>query len=118
MIKPIDYKEYLNMDIKQLVNSLEKEERNEDKIYQKLFQSQELSKFLKDKIKESLNNEEYLNNFLNIPKIEEIKIETEYFAIKDFFKELLEDYDKKFKDNDLVELHIKFLNIKKINIPK
>lgn len=69
MIKPIDYKEYLNMDIKQLVNSLEKEERNEDKIYQRLFQSQELIEFLKTRIKEKLDNQEYLNTFLNTPKL-------------------------------------------------
>lgn len=113
MIKPIDYEKYLNMDIKQLVNSLEKEEKNEEKIYQKLFQSQELIEFLKYEIKEKLNDEEYLSIPLNIPKIKDIEIESEYFAIKDFFKKLLEDYDKKFKDNDLVKLHIKYLTIRK-----
>ena len=59
----INFEKYANMDKKQLVNSLVKAEKEEEKIKkemsQKLNDTKELIKFLKSKIKESLSPQKY-----------------------------------------------------------
>lgn len=57
----IDYEKYANMQTRQLVNALINTEKQEQKIKAQIIEKQELIKFLKAKIKESLDKPQFIN---------------------------------------------------------
>lgn len=89
----IDYNKYSNMTQRQILNSLIKAEKQEQKIkkqmQEKLSQKQELIKFLKTKMKESLDKPKYYTlenspaikqirkDFENLPKEQQMELEKE-----------------------------------------
>lgn len=102
----IDYEKYLNMNTRQLLNSLVKEEKKHQKIkaemFQKLNNTEELIKFLKAKIKESLDkpkNEFFTREQTGLNEIAlKIKDEIEAKEQEQLRKEVQEEMNRNYNE--------------------
>lgn len=101
-----DYEKYLNMNTKQLLNSLLKEEKKQQKIkdemFQKLNNTEKLIKFLKAQIKENLDKPK--NEFLARERtgLDEIALKVENnIAVKEqkkLRKEVQEEMNRNYDE--------------------